>query len=68
MVEQIHYTPAAKSDARAIQLQLEESGLPGEDIFRQVDHFILARDSKRIAGSPRPGSLRGIWICPVAGG
>jgi amino-acid N-acetyltransferase len=50
MEEQIRYTPAARSDARAIHLLLEEGGLPNEDISRHLDHFILARDSKEIVG------------------
>ena len=50
MEDQIRYTPAAKSDAIAIQLLLEESGLPSEDIVRHLGHFILARDSKKILG------------------
>jgi amino-acid N-acetyltransferase len=50
MEELIRYAPAEKSDARSIQLLLEESGLPGEDIFKHLDHFILARASKKIAG------------------
>ena len=50
MEEEIRYAPAAKSDARAIHLLLEESGLPGKDIFRHLDHFILARNSEKIVG------------------
>ncbi len=47
---EVRYSPAVKSDARAIRLLLEEGGLPGADIFRHLDHLILARDSTKILG------------------